>query len=134
MRKIELGTIRDWLIVLASLLDDAAVLAVILLTMWFFNVAITLPLIIFIALVVVGFALLMHKAVIPSLHLKKVTGAEGMVGLEGRVVQALTPVGVIRVGSEYWGAKSAGEDIGVGESVEVLGISGLALKVRRKGR
>ncbi len=134
MKKVKLGTIRDWLIVLVSLLDDAAVLAVVFFALWFFKVEITLPLIIVVALLFAGFVFLMHKAIMPSLHRKKVSGAEGMVGLEGKVVQPLAPYGVIKIGSEYWKAKSVGEDIAAGEDVEVVGISGLTLKVRRKGR
>ncbi len=134
MKRIKLETIRDWLIVLASLADDAAVLAVVLLALWFFKVEITLPMIIVIALLLVGFIFLIHKAIIPSLHRKKTTGAEGMVGLEGRVVQPLIPEGVVRTGGECWKAQSVGENIAAGEDVEVMGISGLTLKVRRKAR
>ncbi len=128
------GTIKDWLIVLLSLLDDAAVLAFVILALRYFRVEITLPVIIVIVLLFVGFVFLMHKAIVPSLHRRKVTGAEGMVGLEGKVVQPLAPVGVIKVGSEYWKAKSIGEDIAAGEDVEVLRISDLTLEVRRKGK
>lgn len=127
------GTIRDWLIVLASLLDDAAVLAFVILALRFFKVEITLPIIIVIALLLIGFVFLMHRAIIPSLHSKKATGAEGMIGLEAKVIEALTPVGIIKVKGEYWTAKSVGGNIAVGEHVEVLGVKDLTLEVRRKG-
>ncbi len=71
-------------------------------------------------------------AVLPSLRRKKVTGAEGMIGLECEVIKSLAPVGVVKVGSEYWKAKSVDEDIAAGEDVEILGLKGLTLEVKRK--
>ncbi len=127
-------TLRDWLIVLASLADDIAVLVVVILVLRYFRVAITLPVIALIAVLLAGFVFLMHKAIVPSLHRRKVTGAEGMVGREGRVAEPLTPVGTVRVGRELWKARSGGEHIAAGEDVEVTGISDLTLEVRRKSR
>ena len=74
-----------------------------------------------------------HEAVIPSFHIKQVTGGEGLVGLEGEVIEPLTPVGVIKIKDEYWKAKSVSENIAVGEEIEILGLDGLTLKVKRKG-
>ncbi len=125
-------TLRDWLIVLLSLLDDAIVLAAVILALWYFRVAITLPVLVTIAVLFIGFVFLMHKAIVTSLHQKKVSGAEGMVGLEGRVMQPLTPVGTVRVGSELWTARSPGEHISTGEAIEITGIKDLMLEVRRK--
>ena len=105
-KKGEISTLKAWLIVLASLLDDAAVLALIFLGMWFFHVKITWPVIVVVALAIGVFILIMHRAVIPSLRRRKVIGAEGMIGLAGKVVRPLSPDGVIKVGGEYWQAKS----------------------------
>jgi membrane-bound ClpP family serine protease len=55
-----------------------------------------------------------------------------MIGLEGRVIKTLTPVGTVTVGGEYWRAKSVNGNVGVGESVEIVGVDGLTLKVKRK--
>ena len=75
-----------------------------------------------------------QKVIIPSFHKKKVTGSEGMIGLEGEVIEPLTPVGVIMVSGEYWKAKSVDEDIPAGEEVEILGLAELTLTVRLKDR
>lgn len=131
-RKGEISTLKAWLIVLASLIDDAAVLALIFLGLWFFHVKITWAIILAVALVVIAFFIIMHKAVVPSLRRKKVTGAEGMVGLKGEVTQPLKPKGVVKIKGEYWKARSVEGEIGVGEDVEVLAINGLDLEVRRK--
>ena len=55
-----------------------------------------------------------------------------MIGLTGEVTEPLTPVGVVRVGGEYWKAKSVGENIAVGEEVEILALNGLTLIVKPK--
>jgi len=127
-------TIKDWLIVLVLLLDEAAAVGLVLLVLWFFRIRISLPIVIVIALLLGTFAFITHKVIIPSFHKKKVTGSEGMVGLEAEVIEPLTPVGVIRVEGEYWKAKSVGENIAVSEEVEILGLDRLMLTVKRKSQ
>ncbi len=127
-------TIKNWLMVLVLLLDDAAALGLVLLVLWVLEIKIPLPVIIFVAILLGTFVFIIHKMIIPSFHKKQVTGSEGMIGLEGEVTRTLTPVGVIRVKGEYWKAKSVGEDIAAGEDVEILGLNGLRLEVKRKGQ
>ena len=124
-------TIKDWLIVLASLLDDAAVVIIILLVLWFLKIPISLSIIIFLMLLFAALIFVMHKLVIPAFHRRKITGSEGMLGLKGRVIKSLVPSGTINVKGEYWNAKSIGENIPVGEQVEIVGIDGLTLQVKR---
>ncbi len=87
-----------------------------------------------IALLLGTFVFITHKVIIPSFHKRKVTGSEGMIGLEGEVIEPLMPVGVIRVEGEYWKAKSVAEDIAAGEDVEILGLDRLTLTVKRKNQ
>jgi len=126
--------VKDWLLILFLLLDDAAALGLVLLVLWVLGIQLPLPVTIFIALLLGTFVFILHKAVIPVLHKQKTTGAEGMVGLRGEVLEPLTPVGVVKVGGERWKAKSAGENIAAGEEVEVVGLNGLTLVVKAKGR
>ena len=125
------GTFGDWLKVLVLLLDEAAVLAVIFIILHFLDVqvplSLTIPLVLFIGV----FVLIIHIKVIPSFHWKQATGREGMIGLQGRVVQPLTPVGAIYVKGENWKAESIGDHIKVDQNVEVVGIEGLKLRVIR---
>jgi len=123
---------KAWLMVLFSLLDEAILLALIILGIWYFHVKITWPLVLVIGLLVLVFAFIMHKAIIPSLLRKKLTGLEGMIGAVGRVTEPLDPSGTVMIKGEYWQARSAGGFIGVEEDVEVVGITGLTLEVRRK--
>jgi len=118
--------IADWLKVLLLLLDDIAALR-------FLKVRIPLPITIAAALVVGTFVFMIHKAVMPSFHKSPVTGPEAMIGIQGTVVKPLTPVGTIIVNGEYWRAESVnGSNMGVDENVEILGLDGLTLKVKRK--
>ncbi|MBA7527578.1 hypothetical protein ES705_19754 [subsurface metagenome] len=127
------STIKDWLKVLVLLLDEAAAVVLVLLVLWVLEIKIPLPITIVTALLLGALVFVIHKAVIPTFHKKKVTGAEGLIGTEGEVIEPLTPVGVIRVEGEYWKAKSVGENIAVDEEVEILAVNGLTLKVKRKG-
>ncbi len=127
-------SIKDWLIVLVLLLDEAAALGLVILVLWYFKIKIPLSVAIAIALLLGTFAFITHKVIIPSFHKKKVTGSEGMIGIDGTVVAPLTPVGVVRVEGELWKAKSVDDDIGAGEEVEILELNRLILKVRRKAQ
>jgi len=127
-------TVKDWLIILVLLLDEAVAVALVLLVLWALGIKIPLWVIIVIVLLLGTFIFITHKVIIPSFHKKKVTGSEGMVGLEGEVIEPLTPVGVIRIRGEYWKAKSVGEDIAVGEEVEILGVNRLTLEVKHKNQ
>lgn len=131
-KKGEISALKAWLIVLASLLDDAAVLVLIFLGLRFFHVEITWPIILVVALAIVIFFFIMHRAVVPSLRRGKLTSAEGMIGLTGEVMEPLKPEGTVKIKGEYWKARSVEGDIGVGDAVEVTGIDGLNLEVKRK--
>jgi membrane-bound ClpP family serine protease len=128
------GIVKDWLIVLVALLDDIGALVLILLVLWFFEIEISFTAIVVMAVVLGTIVFIVHRAIIPSLHRRKATGSEGMLGLTAEVVEPLKPRGVVRVAGEYWKAKSVDEDIVAGEAVEVVGLSRLVLEVRRKAR
>ena len=124
--------VTDWLKVLVLLLDEAVALLLVILVLRFLDIRMPLPIMVVIALLLGTFGFITHKAVIPSFHRKQVTGREAMIGLQGRVVKPLTPVGMVRVGDEYWKARAVGEKIEAGEEVEILGLAGLTLTVRLK--
>ena len=128
------STIKDWLKVLVLLLDEAAAVALVLLVLWVLEIEIPLSVMIPVALLLGALIFVIHKVVIPTFHKKQVTGAEGLIGLEGEVIEPLNPVGVIKIKDEYWKAKSVGENIAVGEEVEILALDGLKLMVRLKDR
>ncbi len=122
---------KAWLTVIFSLLDEAILLVLVVLGLWYFHVKISWPLAVVIGLLVVVFAFIMHKAIIPSLLRKKLTGREGMIGLVGRVTEPLGPSGTVIIKGEYWQARSSSGVIGVDEEVEVVGVAGLTLEVKK---
>ncbi len=124
--------VKDWLLLLASLLDDAAVIVVILLILWLLKIPVSLSIIIILVLLFGGLVFLMHKFVIPTLHRKIITGSEGMLGLEGIVTKPLEPRGVVNINGKLWKARAAGDHIPVSKQVEVIAMDGITLHVKRK--
>ncbi len=132
-KKGESSGMKAWVIVLVALLDDIAVLVLLFVILWAFDVDIPIYLLVIIGLIVGTFVFIVHRAIVPSLRRKKVVGREGMIGRAGEVTQALKPKGVIKIADEYWKAKSLSGDIDIGEEVEIVNIEGLNLEVKRKG-
>ncbi|MFC2033885.1 NfeD family protein [Chloroflexota bacterium] len=124
--------ITDWLKVLVLLLDEAAAIVLVIVVLRFFKVEFPLPLTITIAIILGIIIFIVHKAVIPSFHWKPVTGTEGIIGAEGKVVKTLNPVGTITVRGERWKAMAIDGEIKSGEDVEIAAVEGLTLKVRQK--
>ncbi len=127
------STAKAWLIVLIALLDDVAALALVFIMLWVFDVKLSIVAMIVIGLVLGTLIFFLHRAIVPSLRRRKVTGSEGMIGMVGEVTEALKPKGCVKVNGEYWQAISVEGDIGIGEEVEVIEIKRLNLQVRRKG-
>ena len=66
-----------------------------------------------------------------KIRTKKVTtGIETLVGLQGEALTGIDKEGQVRIGGEIWKAKSA-NDISKGDSVRVLSVDGLMLRVER---
>ncbi|MFC1908062.1 NfeD family protein [Chloroflexota bacterium] len=130
--QLMLRAITDWGKVLILLLDEAAVIIIILLILHFLGIQIPLPIMIGGGTIVVILVFTIHIAVIHSFHRKQITGREGMIGTQGRVVKSLTPIGAITIKGEYWRAESVDDNIEVDENVEIVRLEGLTLKVKRK--
>jgi membrane-bound ClpP family serine protease len=122
--------IKKHLIMLVLLLDDLAAIALVFLVLWVLGIEISLPFAVTIGVLLGIFVFIVHKAVIPALSKRKITGKEGIVGLQGEVIEPLAPGGLVKIGDEYWKAKAVEGSIDAGETVEVVKIEGLRLKVR----
>ena len=131
-KELVLRTITDWGKVLVLLLDEAVVMVGILVILHFMDIQIPLPIMIGGGIALGIFIIIIHVAVIPSFHRKQVTGREGMIGEQGRVVEPLTPFGTIIVRGEYWKAESLDDNIESDGNVEIVGHEGLTLQVKRK--
>lgn len=62
---------------------------------------------------------------------EKQLGPQTMIGLEGRALEDLSPVGRIKVRGEIWRAASRSGMISKGETVVVVEVDGLTLTVER---
>lgn len=71
-------------------------------------------------------------AVIRAQKRKPVAGREWLIGQVGEARTDLTPTGTVFVGGTWWTAEAVEGEIKAGERVEVVGMEGLRLKVRRK--
>lgn len=80
------------------------------------------------ALLIAGLVLFLLNRVLNVHRRRPLTGQEGMVGEEGRVVVALDPVGKIFVHGEYWEAV-APRSLALGERVRVVKVHGDRLEV-----
>jgi membrane-bound ClpP family serine protease len=130
----EMSTLKAWLAVLASLINDAIVLGLVFLGFWVFHVKITLVLIIVLVVVIAVYVVIMHRAIIPALRRRKMMGAEGMIGAVGQITEALDPEGTVMIAGEYWKAFGVNGRIETGRDVEVVAINGLVLDVKEKQR
>jgi membrane-bound serine protease (ClpP class) len=63
--------------------------------------------------------------------LKVKTGTEALVGAKGVAITDLKPKGTVRVMSEFWQAIAKDHEIASGAEVDVVGIDGLFLVVKR---
>jgi membrane-bound serine protease (ClpP class) len=77
-----------------------------------------------------AFAIALVRLVFQAQRRRAQTGAEGLVGRRGRADTDVDPEGWVIVQGERWRAQ-AGERIAGGESVEVLSVEGLLLRVRK---
>ncbi len=81
-----------------------------------------------------GLMLLLAYLVFNSQRRKPTLGLEGLVGEIGEVKEALKPGGRVFVHGELWSVDGDGEEIGVGEKVEVVSFDGMRLKVKRASK
>ena len=124
-------TIRLILAIFSALLEEAALVVIVL---WGLpQLGIHIPLAGLIALMVALAAgdIIIYQMGSRALRRKPMVGLPDMVGSKGKVVSRLDPVGLVRIKGELWEAESAGGRIDTGEKVIVVGQEGLKLVVRK---
>jgi membrane-bound ClpP family serine protease len=125
-------TVKDWLKAMVLLLDEAVIIVLILLALWYFDIEIPLAVAIGGGLALCAIGFLINRAVIPSFHLKKITGREAMIGRCGQALTPLDPAGTVRIDGETWQAENCGTAINTGEEIEIVSLKGLTLTVKKK--
>ncbi|MFC1998362.1 NfeD family protein [Chloroflexota bacterium] len=121
----------NWLKLAVMLLDEAAIITLVLLMLYYLGVRIPVGATIGLSIVLVIVVFLLHLAIMPMFHKKPVTGIESMIGMKCKVVEPLAPSGMVSLKGEYWRADSVKDEVAVGEQVEIVDSDGLTLKVRR---
>ena len=124
-------TARFILAIISTLLEEAALVVIVLLGLP--KLGIEIPLAGLIALMVAWgtYSVITYRMGSRALRKKPEIGLPDMVGSKGKVVSLLTPEGLVRIRGELWIAKSASERINIGEGVIVVGQEGLKLIVHR---
>ncbi|HEV2461668.1 MAG TPA: NfeD family protein, partial [Ktedonobacterales bacterium] len=83
------------------------------------------------ALAMGGYFLLVLGAVLRARRLPYLSGAQALLGRDAVVTSDLAPRGTVRVRGEEWSAVADPSPIRAGETVEVLGVEGITLRVHR---
>ena len=122
---------RIVLTILVTLLEEIAVAAFVLWGLPMLGVEVPLGGLIAMMAGLVVYGVFTYRLGSRVLRKKPLIGLPDVVGSKGKVVEALTPGGVIRISSELWEAKSASRKIKTGEEVIVIRRDGLKLVVRK---
>ena len=120
------------LAVLSTLLEEAALVAIVL---WGLpQLGIHIPLAGLIALMVAwaAFSIFTYRMGSRALKKKPVVGLPAMLGSRGKAVSPLAPAGMVRIKGELWEATSIGGTIDTGGEVTVVGQDSLKLIVRKR--
>jgi membrane-bound ClpP family serine protease len=118
--------------IITSLLDEAIIVALIIWGLPKLGIQLPLYVIIIILIAFAAYAVITFKLGSRILKKTPMPGFTSMIGVEGRVVKRLAPVGFVRIQGELWDSRSQTSNIEVGSDVVVIAQSGLKLIVRRK--
>ena len=123
-------TVRLILAVISTLVEEAALVAIVLLVLPQFGIRIPLAGLIALMVALGVFAVITYRLGSRALRRGKVVGLPDMIGTQGKVVKPLDPEGLVRVRGELWVATSAEDEMQTGTLVTVVGQERLKLIVR----
>ena len=118
------------LAILSTLLEEAALVAIVLVGLPELGIKIPLAGLIALMLAWAAVTVIMYRAGSRALKRKPITGLEAMIGSKGKAVNPLDPEGLVKIGAELWRARSAKDKIAVGDEVIVVAQEGSKLIVR----
>ena len=116
--------------IVSTLLEEAAIAAIVLWALPQINVHIPLPGLIVLMAVWLTYSVTTFKKGSRALRKKHVVGLPNMVGSKGKVASLLAPEGLVRIKGELWVAESIDGEIEIGSKVIVVEHDGLKLVVR----
>ncbi len=119
------------LAIISSLLEEAALVAIVLFGLPQLDIHIPLAGLIAMMIALGAFDVFTYQMGSRALRKKPVIGLPDMVGSKGKVVSPLAPEGLVRIKDELWVAKSVDRKINTGKEVIVVEQDGLKLVVRK---
>ena len=117
--------------IISTLLEEAALVVIVLLGLPRLGIHIPLPGLIALMAVWLAWSVIIYRIGSSALRKKPLISLPDMVGSRGKVVSPLVPEGLVRIKAELWMAKSADGEIDVGAKVIVVEQDGLKLVVRK---
>ncbi len=118
------------LAILSTLLEETALVAIVLVGLPELGIKIPLAGLIALMAAWAAISVIMYRAGSRALKRKPITGLEAMIGSKGKAVNPLDPEGLVKIGAELWRARSVKDKIAVGDEVIVVAREGGKLIVR----
>ena len=123
---------RRILAIFSSLLEEAALVAVVLWGLPRLGINIPLPGLIALMVALAAFSVYTYRSGSRALARKPMVGLPSMIGSKAKAVSQLAPDGTVKAQSELWEAMAIDGTIEDGEEVTVVGQDALKLIVRRR--
>jgi len=117
--------------IVGTLLEEAALIAIVLLVLPQLGIKLPLPGLIALIIALGAYSVITYRKGSRALRKKPVAGLETMIGSNGEVVKTLAPEGLVKIKGELWAAKSSGRRIDTSEEITVVGQEGLKLIVQK---
>lgn len=118
------------LAIISTLLEETAIVVIVLLGLPRLGIYIPLPGLIALMVLWLAYSVVTYRAGSRALRRKPVINIP-VIGSKGKVVSPLVPEGLIKIKSELWVASSADKKLDVGSEVIVVEQDGLKLVVRK---
>lgn len=122
---------RNWLKAFVLVLDELAIVGLVIYILWRFGVNISTPVIVISAAGAGAWLLVVHRILLSISRRRHIGGKEGMIGRRGKVVTPLKPEGTIKIRGELWKASSPENHLEVHDEVLVVEVKGLVLVVKK---
>jgi membrane-bound ClpP family serine protease len=117
------------LAVVSTILEETALAVIVLIGLPELGINLHVAVLVVLMVVWMAIAILNYQAGSRALKKSPVAGLGTMIGSRGKVVKPLQPEGLIKIGSEFWYAKSVDTGIENGSEVIVVGQDGKTLIV-----
>jgi membrane protein implicated in regulation of membrane protease activity len=116
------------------MLEEAILVAVVLWLLPLFNVNLPMWVLGILMAALAVYSCVMYRIGRTTFLIKPKVAAEAIIGNEGKVTKRLAPEGYVKVQGVLWKATCVESELEVGDEVVVVGIEGLRLTVKPKGR